>query len=140
MAADWTRKRISEHIWYKEVLCPCGCIDKDNPFLYVDPGVIALFEIWRTFVGHPLPITSFYRCEKHNKAIGGAVNSFHRLGAAIDFIDSQSELTASYLSRLSTVVGAGGLGIYLDEGHFHIDCGHLYGFTPTRRWRGREGG
>lgn len=35
--------------------------------------------------GHPIKITSWYRNEKVNKAVGGVSNSQHRKGEAVDF-------------------------------------------------------
>ena len=38
----------------------------------------------RKFVGHPVRITSGYRCAALNKAVGGAANSQHSTGEAAD--------------------------------------------------------
>jgi hypothetical protein len=40
----------------------------------------------RELLGVPIRITSGYRCPALNKAIGGAAESFHMLGLAVDFI------------------------------------------------------
>lgn len=138
MVENFTRTRVSDFILLSEVPCHCGCC-KDNQTLYLpDPGIVAIFDRWRFLVGHALPITSFYRCKVHNAKIGGAVDSLHLWAAAIDFFDPKSEITPTYLDRLNKVVGPGGLGIYELDGHFHIDCGHLSGSKPWRRWRGHE--
>ena len=97
---------------------------------------MSLFDRWRMFVGHPLLIISFYRCVDHNMKVGGKVDSLHLSAAAIDFHDPTSEITETYLKHLDKIIGAGGLGLYDKEGHFHIDCGHLRGLTPGRRWSG----
>lgn len=39
----------------------------------------------REIVGKPLIITSGYRCDSLNKAVGGSPTSQHKLGEAIDF-------------------------------------------------------
>jgi zinc D-Ala-D-Ala carboxypeptidase len=44
----------------------------------------AILEPLRTALGEPIHITSGYRCEKVNKKIGGAKNSQHVLGQAVD--------------------------------------------------------
>jgi uncharacterized protein YcbK (DUF882 family) len=133
---DFVRLQISPHVSVKEFRCPCGSCSSDFATLVVDPGVVALFEIIRLALGRPLPIFSGYRCPLHNLTLGGAKDSCHLTGSAIDFYDDKSEITQDYLSNLSKLVGPGGLGIYNKEGHFHIDCGHLLGLTPYRRWRG----
>lgn len=43
-----------------------------------------VFEPLRLHVGKPIAITSFYRNKKVNKLIGGAVNSQHTTGEAMD--------------------------------------------------------
>lgn len=47
-----------------------------------------LFEPLREWVGGPIKITSFYRNEKLNKAIGGSSRSQHCQGRAIDLDDT----------------------------------------------------
>ncbi len=47
-----------------------------------------LFEPLREWVGGPIKITSFYRSEKLNKAIGGSSRSQHCQGRAIDLDDT----------------------------------------------------
>lgn len=41
-------------------------------------------EILRNTYKQPIYITSGYRCEELNKAVGGAVNSWHKKGLAVD--------------------------------------------------------
>lgn len=43
-----------------------------------------VFDEIREHIGGPLGITSFYRCEELNTAIGGSTTSQHRFGQAID--------------------------------------------------------
>lgn len=46
-----------------------------------------IFEPLRKFVGGPILITSFYRSEELNKAIGGSKSSQHCTGHAMDIDD-----------------------------------------------------
>lgn len=46
--------------------------------------VEALNDIQKRF-GKPVVVTSGYRCEELNKAVGGVPNSQHMLGEAVDF-------------------------------------------------------
>lgn len=43
-----------------------------------------VFDKVREWMGRPLGVSSFYRCESLNKAIGGSPTSQHRKGEAID--------------------------------------------------------
>ena len=44
-----------------------------------------LWQPVRDILGHPIRITSGYRSPKLNSAVGGAANSAHKFGNAIDF-------------------------------------------------------
>jgi len=62
----------------KEFACPCcGQVKMDKEFLY------ALDDL-RGRCKFPFKITSGYRCEKHNKEIGGVKDSAHVKGLAAD--------------------------------------------------------
>ncbi|MDR3321416.1 MAG: peptidase M15 [Synergistaceae bacterium] len=52
------------------------------------PGML---EELRAAWGRPIRITSGYRCERHNIAVGGALRSLHRLGRAVDISATRSE-------------------------------------------------
>ena len=47
-----------------------------------------VFEPLREWVGGPIKITSFYRCEELNRAIGGSTSSQHCKGQALDLDDT----------------------------------------------------
>ncbi len=65
-----------------------------KPGVKVTPQIILnltelcqLLEKVRTAIGNkPMRITSGYRTPAHNKAVGGAKNSFHIRGMAADFV------------------------------------------------------
>lgn len=87
--------RVSDHISYKEAI-------KSNTALRLDidntPGAyeltnmsgvaINIFEPLRKWVGGPIKINSFFRCEELNRAIGGSSRSQHCQGRAIDLDDT----------------------------------------------------
>jgi len=59
-------------------LCPCCDAGDINLDLLND-----VWELWRQ-IGSHWKITSAFRCEKHNKAVGGMPNSYHLTGMAVD--------------------------------------------------------
>lgn len=82
---------ISKHITYREATFSATAarmgIDNTptaqhlrNMFLIAEQ----VFEPLRAHVGGPIGITSFYRCAKLNKAVGGSANSQHCMGQAMD--------------------------------------------------------
>lgn len=46
----------------------------------VHPDLVDALQTLRDRIGKPLSITSGFRCNRHNKAVGGAEQSFHTLG------------------------------------------------------------
>ena len=85
---------ISKHISYKEGIKSNTALRMgiDNiPSVYEKQNmeIVAekIFEPLREWVGGPIRINSFYRCDTLNKAIGGSSRSQHCEGRAIDLDD-----------------------------------------------------
>lgn len=64
----------------------------------------------RTQIGLPFNITSWYRPDPYNRRCGGAVNSQHKVGAAIDFL--AEGWSGEKLFRAFDSWWPGGLGLY----------------------------
>lgn len=73
---------ITEHFSQSEFQCKCCGEHKINA------GLIVILEELRSHFNAPIKISSAYRCEKHNKAVGGASNSQHVKGNAVDIVVS----------------------------------------------------
>lgn len=67
--------------WFKRVEfeCKCGC-----GMMAVDAELLKVLEDVREYFNKPVSITSGNRCETHNKNVGGAANSQHTKGIAVD--------------------------------------------------------
>ena len=86
--------RISKHISYKEATRSITALRlgiDNTPFEYELGNMKAvaenIFEPLRLWVGGAIKVTSFFRSEKLNQAIGGSVSSQHCQGRAIDIDD-----------------------------------------------------
>jgi len=84
-------KKISDHISYKEATFSntakrLKITNKPKEEHIENMELLAekVFEPLRDWVGHPIKVNSFYRSEKLNKRIGGALSSAHISGQAID--------------------------------------------------------
>ena len=93
-------ERISEHISYKEGIKSNTATRlgiKNTPDDYQITNMVNIgvnvFEPLRKYVGGPIRINSFYRCEKLNRAIGGSSRSQHCEGRAIDLDDTLGHKT-----------------------------------------------
>lgn len=122
--------RPSEHFTWAEFDCRCGC--QTRPSRQQLKKVCAALETLRAALGgHPLLVTSGFRCEAHNRAVGGAEGSYHRKSMAADvysLVHSPGRVhrTASQLRQAEGTFG--GIGSYTS--FTHVDIG------PKRSWSG----
>ena len=122
--------RITEHFSWSEAECRhCRQLPPD-----LEPNVIATAEMAEKVRAHlggqPMRILSWFRCPEHNAEVGGAKNSMHLQGKAIDFVlkDMPPKHVQVKVEELQREGIVGGLGSY--SGFTHADTG------PRRSWRG----
>lgn len=72
--------KLSANFHLKEYECKCG----QCPETLVDMDHIERLQKLREDLNSPIHITSAYRCESHNAAVGGSANSRHKVGDATD--------------------------------------------------------
>lgn len=104
---DWTKiKNFKPY----EFRCPCCGLEK------MDQDFVEKLDSLRDRIGLPIEISSGYRCEERDKAVGGKGN--HTTGKAVDIICKTSEFrydilwnAAGYFSR----IGIGKTFIHLDD-------------------------
>lgn len=116
--------KLSEHFDASEFTCHhCGAgADK------ISRRLIELLEKLRTACGDkPLHINSGYRCEAHNRAIGGAQDSQHMHGTAAD-VATPEGMTFESFKRAVESLPFDGIGYYpplgdddSDESWIHVD-------------------
>ena len=117
-----------------EFECKCGC--EMPPEVY--SNIIKLanqLQILRDIVSKPIKINSAYRCEKHNKEVGGVKNSQHLFGKAADIQVKgyKPEILAGLIDELiyDGHMLQGGIGVYNTFVH--------YDFRKTKaRWDYRK--
>ena len=77
-----TIRRISPDFMEHEFFCKCmDFVDFCHPF---DDTLFKVAQIIRSFTNQPVIINSSYRTPLCNKNAGGAPNSYHLLGKALD--------------------------------------------------------
>jgi len=88
-------EKISNHISYKEAIksntatrLGINNIPNDYQITNMVGVAVNVFEPLREYVGGPIKINSFFRCEELNSAIGGSSRSQHCEGRAIDLDDT----------------------------------------------------
>lgn len=112
--------------WKWPNFSPQEIASKGEGELMIDEASMDKLQALRTALGKPLLITSAYRSAAHNKRVGGATHSQHRLGKAFDVMMTNQDPAA--FERAARSAGFTGFGHYPKSGFMHIDTG------PARRW------
>lgn len=104
------------HFTRQEFACKCGC-----GFNAVDAELLGVLEQLRAdFNNQPVSITSACRCDKHNRRVGGASGSIHKLGKAADIqVTGIAPMAiADYLEKKYS--GRYGIGRYRSFTHIDV--------------------
>ncbi len=89
----------------EEFKCKCGCGRAE-----MMPTTLEKLDKARELANIPFKITSGYRCDKHNKAVGGKSEGAHTSGYAVDIEASTSPARIAIVKALLEV-GFARLGI-----------------------------
>jgi len=92
------------HFTYGELNCRCGC------GMECDIRLVEKLEALRLIIEEPIIIHSGARCPNHNKAVGGADDSWHMKGLAIDTYVRNSRHRRKLVEN-AIAVGFTGIGI-----------------------------
>jgi len=106
---------LTKNFTSAEMSCKCcGAVFMDGEFMRA-------LQRLRDIVKFPLPINSGFRCEKHNKKIGGAKHSRHLVGCAADI--STKNLSISQIKTLKEAIKLIDEfdGVAEGDGFVHVD-------------------
>ena len=111
--------QISKNFQYKEFDCHgSGCCSTT----IIDEKLVEYVQRIRDHFGKPVTITSPYRCEVHNRRVGGATKSYHMQGKAADIV--VQGVSSREVAKYAESIGILGIGLYETsaDGYFtHID-------------------
>lgn len=105
---------MPEHFTFDEFACKCGC-----GLNGIDPGFVAILDkIRSTYYDRPLIVTSGFRCNESDLALGGKGN--HPTGEAADLLVSKGTdmydfMQACFAMNIPRII------VYRDKPHVHID-------------------
>lgn len=122
MYASRANNRIygAEHFTWSEAIPPNSQRPTSSDVLQRIIRLADYLESVRTKLGNkPIIITSWYRSSEHNSRIGGAENSRHIYGDAVDFYCRHMKPRAIYKALDQWHGNQGGLGLY--NSHIHLD-------------------
>ena len=105
--------KISDNFSLWEFECPC-CKK-----VMLDEKLLKELQILRFVIDLPILVNSGYRCEMYNKRIGGDLNSYHKLGKAVDITVPDMDIKEVML--LAKELEFNGIGLYEKENYLHLD-------------------
>ena len=103
---------ITKDFDYSEFECPC--CQKNQTTI----GFIQKLQIARSRAGISFVINSGYRCKKHNKEVGGVIDSAHLKGLAADI---KTLLPIDTYEIVSALIKAGFPRIEICQTWTHVD-------------------
>ena len=107
--------KISKNFKVNEFSCKDG-----SDLIKIDSTVVGYLQAARDHFGVPIYITSAYRTPAYNKKIGGASNSYHMQGRAVDH-HAKGKVALLELARFYESIGCRGIIVYPNSGFVHID-------------------
>ena len=109
---DWSTVKFFRR---EEFACPCGACG--GPPVEPQEALVKDLELIREAWGEPIHITSGVRCAAHNKAVGGAPDSAHLTGWAVDVSITDSVARYEFMTFAIHTFHRIGLG----ETLYHLD-------------------
>lgn len=116
-------RKVSKNFTVLEFACKDG-----SDRILIDTYLVSFLQFLRDYYKLSININSAYRTPEYNKKIGGASESQHVEGKAVDFVVTGKTPKEIYDYLDKVLNWDGGLGLY--SSFVHIDTG------SKRRWRG----
>lgn len=106
------KTKLTKNFAINEFACKgSGCCST----VKIDSELAAKLQKIRDHFGKAVTITSGYRCPTHNKAVGGATNSYHVQGMAADII--VKGVSPAEVAKYAESIGMLGIGQYSNFTH-----------------------
>lgn len=123
---------INEYFKYSEFDCKCGKCER--PQGVPSQELVDILTKIRKHYNQPVIINSGYRCEAHNKAVGGSANSQHFKGSAVDIIVKNTP-TESVWEYVLEKWGDDDLGLAIKRNKSNIYAGFVHIDTRGKKAR-----
>ena len=123
---------INEYFKYREFDCKCGKCKR--PEGVPSQELINILTKIRKHYNQPVIINSGYRCEAHNKAVGGSANSQHFKGSAVDIVVKNTP-TESVWEYVLEKWGDEPLGLAIKRNKGNIYAGFVHIDTRGKKAR-----
>lgn len=111
-------KQLSKNFHSSEFDCP----SKPYTGVNMNPLLIDKLQMLRNIIDKSIIVTSGFRTKEYNKEVGGAKDSSHTHGNAVDIAITNS-LDRFFIVKYALVIGIERIGIY--KTHIHLDISTL---------------
>jgi len=95
------------------------CTGEGHNHAKVDRELVEKLQELRGRLGRPILINSAFRCEERNAEVGGADESQHLTGRAVDISLHNQDISHGELKSLARGIGFKGIGLY--DSFVHLD-------------------
>jgi uncharacterized protein YcbK (DUF882 family) len=113
--------QISRDFFQSEFECPCIlCKESGHSTFVIDNLLLDKLQEVRDELKQPIVINSGFRCDTHNKTVGGKTTSSHLLGRAADI----GILVPSYRYELLRILLTKFNRIGIGKEFIHVDVDH----------------
>ncbi len=103
------------------------CTHPTHSHVQVSRKLVDKLQELRNRLGGAVIITSAFRCEERNRAVGGATNSQHMQGRAVDITLRNQEKDISEIAEMAIDIGFTGIGYY--STFIHLDVRQVPAYT-----------
>jgi len=125
--------KIAEDFNLREFICT----HPEHDHVIVYPELVEKLQKLRNLLDNPIYINSAYRCPERNRQVGGAENSQHLHGTAVDFLLRNHFYDIEEIGSMAINIGFTGIGYY--NTHIHVDIRELpEGRTNPIIWDNRR--
>ena len=123
--------KIAKNFQYKEFDCHGQSCCSTT---IIDEKLVEYVQQIRDHFGKPVTITSPYRCEVHNRRVGGATKSYHMQGKAADIV--VQGVSSREVAKYAESIGILGIGLYETSGDGYFT--HIDTRTTKSFWYGKN--
>ena len=108
-------RNITSNFLVKEFACKDG-----SDVVIIDTTTVEYLQKARDYFKVPFYVNSGYRTSTYNKKVGGATNSYHVKGQAVDH-HTKGKVDLMEMAKFYESIGCKGIIVYTKSGFIHID-------------------
>lgn len=128
-------EKLSKNFNSKEFDCHGkGCCTETK----IDEQLVVYLQQIRDYFGKAITINSGYRCEQHNRKIGGASKSLHKIGTAADIV--VKGIKPEEVAKYAETLGIKGIGLYSWGCHIDTRTTKFFWYSDKQEPRSTFGG